>query len=100
MQRQANNTMYNDNTYESDHGIWYHLLWQKRIYSRVPMAASVAAIIAFLTAVGQPDAWHWFLIMFVTTTPALLLSIWLLGEVVIAAIVFVKEWREVFASDL
>lgn len=90
--------MYNNTTYESDQGIWYHLLWQKRIYSRVPMAAGVAAVIAFFTAVGQPDIWHWFLIMFAAMMPALLLIIWLLGEVVIAAIVFVKEWRDVFTS--
>jgi hypothetical protein len=100
MQRKANNTMHNYNTHDSEQVAWYHMLWQKRIYARVPMTACVAAIIAFFTAVGQPDTWHWFLVLFALTTPALLLILWLMGEVVIAAIVFVKEWREVFTSDL
>lgn len=92
--------MHHYNAHDSKQRAWYSMLLAQRIYSRIPMAACVAAAIAFFTAVGQPDTWHWFLIMFAATMPALLLVLWLLGEVVIAAIIFVKEWRDVFTSDL
>lgn len=88
------------NAHESEQRAWYSVLLEQRIYARVPLTACVAAVIAFFTTVGQPDTWHWFLIMFAAMMPALLLILWLLGEVVVAAIVFVKEWRDVFTSDL
>jgi hypothetical protein len=90
--------MQDNDIQQSKQEAWYYTLWDRLIHSRLPVAASIAAVIAFFTSAGQPDVLHWFLLALATVTPALLLLAWLLGEVVIAAITFVEEWRDVLSS--
>lgn len=73
--------------------------WGRLFKQRIIPISLIAATASFLEVAGQSDAQSWFPILFLVQVGAIFFLAWLIGELGVTLLVFVREWFSVIKAS-